>query len=81
MRAPASEQDRRGACMAMPADRMHMATVLGARSSSQQRGRGAYAYRPNGGSSRARDWRNFSKRAGERRSREIENQQRGRKIA
>jgi len=52
MRAPASEQGRRGAYMATPADRMHTATVLGARSSSQQRGRGAYAYGPNGGSTR-----------------------------
>jgi len=29
--------------MATPADRMHMATGLGARSSNQQRGRGVYA--------------------------------------
>jgi len=55
MRAPASEQGRRGACMATPEDRMLTATVLGARSSSQQRGRGAYAYGPNAGSSRKRE--------------------------
>jgi len=55
MRAPASEQGRRGGCMATPADRMHTATVLGARSNSQQRGRGAYAYGPNGVSSRKRE--------------------------
>ena len=55
MRTQVSKQGRRGVCMATPADRMHTATVLGARSSSQQCGRGAYAYGPNGGSSRKRE--------------------------
>jgi len=36
-------QGRRGAYMATPADRMHTAPGLGARSSNQQRGRGVYA--------------------------------------
>jgi len=36
-------QDRQGAYMATPADRLHIATGLGARWSKHQRGRGVYA--------------------------------------
>jgi len=43
MHASGSQQGRRGVCMATPADRMHTATGLGARSSNQQRDGGAYA--------------------------------------
>jgi len=43
MHAIGANDIRRGAYMATPADRMHMATGLGARLSNQQRGRGVYA--------------------------------------
>jgi len=48
MRAPGSEPGRRGASSSTLANRVHAATVLGQRSNIYQRGRGAYAYGPNG---------------------------------
>ena len=47
-RAPGSEPERQGASRSTLANRVHAATVLGERSNSEQRGRGAYAYGPNG---------------------------------
>ena len=43
MRAAGSESDRRRASKVTPANQVHAATVLGERSSSEERGRSAYA--------------------------------------
>jgi len=48
LRAAGSEPGKRRASRSTPANRVHATTVFGERSSSQQRDRGAYAYRPNG---------------------------------
>ena len=48
MRAPGSEQDRRGASRVMLAIRVHAGTVVGERANSGQHGRFAYTCGPHG---------------------------------